>query len=75
MTPTRSWSGSPAKAWRPPTPEERAAVYQEFNDVAAADHFHIVLCNGEAVFVTNPAVQNLVPTLGGSYNYGVSIAE
>jgi peptide/nickel transport system substrate-binding protein len=55
---------------------ERATIYQQFNDVVAEDHFHIVLCNGEAVYVANPKIQDMEPTLGGSFDLrGVSIAE
>jgi peptide/nickel transport system substrate-binding protein len=56
--------------------EARAPIYQQFNQVAAEDHFHIVICNGEAIFVNSPSVQNLRPTLGGSVDLrGVSIDE
>ena len=55
---------------------ERGEIYQQFNDVVAEDHFHIVLCNGEAVYVANPKIQGMEPTLGGSFDMrGVSIAD
>jgi peptide/nickel transport system substrate-binding protein len=55
--------------------DARAAIYQELSAVAAADHFHVVVCNPNAVFVGNERVGNLTPTLGGSYDFrGVTIA-
>jgi peptide/nickel transport system substrate-binding protein len=54
--------------------EDRAPIYQELSKVAAEDRFHVVVCNPEAVYVLDPSVQNLVPTLGGSYDFrGVTI--
>jgi peptide/nickel transport system substrate-binding protein len=56
--------------------DDRAPVYQELSEVAAADHFHIVVCNPQAVYVAHERVQNLVPTLGGSFDFrGVTISE
>jgi len=43
-------------------------------EVAAADHFHIPICSPESVYVVNPRVLNIEPTLGGSFDFrGVTI--
>ena len=56
--------------------EDREPIYQELSRVAAEDRFHIVVCNPEAVYVVDPAVQGLVPTLGLSYEFrGVTISK
>jgi len=53
---------------------ERAPLYQKLAEVAAADHFHIPICSPESVYVVNPRVQNIEPTLGGSFDFrGVTI--
>ena len=53
---------------------ERAPLYQKLAEVAAADHFHIPICSPELVYVVNPRVLNIEPTLGGSFDFrGVTI--
>lgn len=55
---------------------ERAPIYQQLSEVAAADYFHIPICSPEGVYVDNGTVQNLVPTLSGSIDFrGVTISE
>lgn len=56
--------------------EDRATIYQELSEVAAGDRFHIVICNPEAIYAVNDRVQNIEPTLGGSFDFrGVTISE
>lgn len=56
--------------------DERAPIYQQLSQAAAADYFHIPICSPQNVFVLNERVQNFVPTLGGSIDFrGVTISE
>lgn len=56
--------------------EERAPIYQELSRVAAEDNFHIVVCSSQAVFASNDRVQNIAPTLGGSFDFrGVTLSD
>lgn len=54
---------------------EREPIYQQLSAEAAADHFHVVVCNPNAIYVAQDRVGNLVPTLGGSFDFrGVTIS-
>lgn len=53
----------------------RESIYQELSAEAAADRFHVVVCNPNAVYVANDRVENLIPTLGGSFDFrGVTLS-
>lgn len=55
---------------------ERAPIYQQIAEVAAADYFHIPVCSPQGVWAMSEAVGNLVPTLGGSVDFrGVTLAS
>lgn len=49
--------------------EERTPSYRALSAAAAADRFHIPVCNTEAVFVGNSVFADLEATLGGSYDF------
>jgi peptide/nickel transport system substrate-binding protein len=54
---------------------ERAPIYQELSRIAAEDNFHVVVCSAQSVFASNERVQDIEPTLGGSFDFrGVRIA-
>ena len=56
--------------------DTRAPIYQEISRVVAEDHFHIVVCNPEAIYVQAPEVGGVTPTLGGSFDFrGATLSE
>jgi peptide/nickel transport system substrate-binding protein len=55
---------------------DREPIYRELSAEAAEDNFHIVVCNPNAVYVADDRVTNLVPTLGGSFDFrGVTMSS
>lgn len=54
--------------------DARAPIYQEISRTVAEDHFHIVVCNPEIVRVQSAGVDNVAPTVGGSFDLrGVTV--